>query len=166
MVNRPTSRLGKTKGRWITIGNPDRDEDEAGTHVYIDDSGTVTAGPESLTNRPVNRLNQPKPAQSERQRPETNEPSGIQSRLGKKKKPTKLGKSKAKITYESRLSTELQVIEKIDAIGGPGFHKDIASVVGAPDDAKVTVAAAQTYGNRIFIDIEHSSYRSSRTLEK
>lgn len=42
--------LVKKKG-WVTL-------DPSGTHVFIDGSGNVTAGPAALTGRPINRLSQ------------------------------------------------------------------------------------------------------------
>lgn len=107
-------RYDKTgEGRWVTLG-------PSGTHVYLED-GEITAGPEGLEGKAISDVDS-KPTSTPRKRSEV--PS-------KKDKKLKAKRSKAS---SSATSSAKETAGKLNV-----DLKDVASMVGAPDDATVKV---------------------------
>lgn len=168
----------KKEGRWVTL--------EGGTHVYLD-GGKVTAGPSALTGKPINRLSDKKTDKTDSKptntlapapKPPANKPDSPLSKPAEKpveNKPVsglpgsqtvesgKPKKSNAQVsmvdTKPERAEQAKEIIRRI--VGDKGV-KEMASLVGAPDDSRVRVSLHSD--DSVSVSIVHKDYTAERFI--
>lgn len=104
----------------------------------------------------------------EKLRQEIGKQSGVN--MDNPDKPQKFGKSIAKVEIANRgidRGSKERTLERITRmLGENATAQDVASVVGAPKDATVTVNSSTWNENRLSVMIDHPKYTATRTIDK
>ena len=153
---------------WVTIGGGPCNEGQhcGGTRVFIDGSGKITKGPPSLEGRKPRQGAKPSGSIKPEAR-SVEEPNPIpknpeaQATTAEEKSPRV---SKAAVKIDKDDAAKINTRSKDLGIDNPS---DIANLVGALDDAKITVYTADSDSNAgLLVNVDHPSYSAIRTIDK
>ncbi len=174
-----TEKVTKKNEKGEKVTKKVEGERHGGVHVFIKGDGVITKGPAKMLGKRPNELGHtitkhhqqtaPTPEaesqpESKEHKPPTAKPKEVKSEVKTEKAKPK--KSKAKVQYSSYLIVDKPEIERRLKKLFPkskNLNESLASSIGAPDDATVSINGGRDIGE-VTVSVSHTKFKQTRTL--